>query len=199
MSSVNGLEKIKLQIKKEAEEKAKSIMNKAKEEANRIKEEYRKSLELRRKEILDRAKRTAELEKNRIDSSTNLKIHNMKLEMKERLIEEVLEDVKRKLSELRRTDEKRYYNAIKTLATDALKELGQTKDIEFILSPEDSKIGKKLCSEFNATLGESEPIIGGIIVRTRDGKFQVDNSFDSRIERTSDFLRSEVARVLFGE
>ena len=46
-------------------------------------------------------------------------------------------------------------------------------------------------------IGEPIDTIGGVIVKTRNGDIEVNNTIESRLERFKSVLRSEVAKVLF--
>ena len=62
-------------------------------------------------------------------------------------------------------------------------------------------VAEKLSSEGHAvdvTLDDTPgKIIGGAIVSRADGKIVFDNSFDARLARAHDDLRSQIARILF--
>ena len=58
-----------------------------------------------------------------------------------------------------------------------------------------------ISKEINARISISDGLdtgMGGVIVRTADGRIEVDNTFEKRFERFSDTLRADVIKTLFG-
>lgn len=69
------------------------------------------------------------------------------------------------------------------------------------VSPEDEKIVKEILDEEGVvySLEANLETIGGLELSTIDGAITVTNTFDSRLKRAREALRSEVINILFGE
>ena len=61
-----------------------------------------------------------------------------------------------------------------------------------------AETGKELGTSISLRVSE-EPLtcIGGVVVRSADGKVRVDNTFEARIERFRETIRTHVAKELF--
>ena len=57
----------------------------------------------------------------------------------------------------------------------------------------------KVTEEWQSVSDEPLTCMGGVVVRSIDGKVRVDNTFESRIERYMETVRTRVAKELFGQ
>jgi V/A-type H+-transporting ATPase subunit E len=179
------------EILKEAEETASEILSEAEEKAKTIENE-----------ILQRGKREAEQEKQRIIANAKLRARKILLDTKEELIDSVFSKVREELSDLDKSKE--YPEILSNLIVEAATSIGGNEIILYCRK-EDSKILtqeflKKLSKKLNCKLtlaSESINATGGVIARSVDGKIEVDNTLETRMERLKEDLRSTAARILF--
>lgn len=193
---MEGVEKIKKQIMDDARKESDKILNEANAQVSGIKKGANSEIALERKKILARGKKDAEMEAQRVLSAANLEAHNLKLKSQDALIQGALSNAEKKLGEIQVRDKGRYENSLRTLIRDSKEEIGES-NLVLSFNPRDKELGKKLASEFNAKLGESVDISGGVIVQTADKNLSVDNSFEQRMERGMDSIRSKVSKILF--
>ncbi|RLF91053.1 V-type ATP synthase subunit E [Thermococci archaeon] len=198
---MSGAELIIQEINREAEQKIKYILEEAQKEAKKIKEEAKRKAEARAEWILRKAKTQAELEKQRIIANARLEVRRKKLAVQEKLIQEVIEEVKKRLREL---PQEEYFETIKVLLKSAVQELGEKKirvySNEATLSLIASRIDelKAGLGDVSIEIGEAIETIGGVVVENEAGDIRIDNTFEARMERMESEIRSKIAKVLFG-
>ena len=175
------LENIK-KILKASEAETRKILKKAKKELER-------ELELERK----KAERNITITRNIHLSNARRIARRSILVKKEELIEECFSEASRKLREL---SSEEYRKTIQNLIEDGMKLIGD----EAVVIPtkeEDLAIirtfGKLTLSD------ERTGALGGVILKSKDGKVIVNNTFDALLERYKDDIRTEVASILFSE
>lgn len=191
---MNGVKQLTDKIKEDAKAEADKIMKEAKEEVAELKDKVNSEIKEKKEKIKEETEKKIEQEKKRIESSANLKIHNLQLRSKEDLIQEAFKKSKEKISEIR--DKKRYQKALEKIAEESMEGV-EKEDIEMRFSEEDKNVGNKVAKKYDTEVGDSAPIEGGIILRTKDGKFVIDNSIERRFERQKQELRGEIADILF--
>ncbi|NJE62495.1 V-type ATP synthase subunit E [Thermococcus sp. 21S7] len=203
---MDGAELIIQEINREAEQKIQYILSEAQKEAEKIKEEARKRAEAKAEWILRKAQTQAETEKQRIIANARLEVRKKRLEVQEKLIQEVITALRERLAEL---PEEEYFPMLIDLTVKALEELGgeaclirsNEKTLRLIEGKLDEfreTVAAKLGRDVEISLGEPISTIGGVLVETPDGAVRVDNTFESRIERFEGELRAEIAKALFG-
>lgn len=207
---MEGLKKITQEIGEEAEEEAQEILKEAEEEAQEIREEGEEQAETERNRIITRGEREAERIKRRIVANARRKARQSKLQAREEVIQEVLEESKEKLSKL--SDNKEEYKSIlrdlivdggiavgggnlKVQVLEEDKDLISSEELEEISGEISDNTGNDTNLNLEASLKNAE---GGAIVEKVDGSISSDNTFEARLERRKESLRSEVAKILFG-
>lgn len=128
------------------------------------------------------------------------------LSKKEQIINNVLDEVKRRLKIL--TQSKEYISILEKLILEAGIILGGG-ELEVQLNAHDSKlplnfdriaaeVSKKTGVETKLKLSEEKiEAIGGAIVKANNGKIIMDNTFDDIINRQERIFRLKIAKVLF--
>jgi len=177
---------------------AEEILEKARKEAEEIinKAKLRRKQEQEREEarIISEAKRKARA----IIVKAMLKARKDQSEVKRKIIdviiERVREEIKRKGFNYRESLKKLIHEAVKTLPpTDIIiyANKGDLKEIREVLR--ELKLTSKVKDIREANIS------GGVIVETIDGKFRIDNSYETRLEMALSRLLPEISRELFGE
>jgi V/A-type H+/Na+-transporting ATPase subunit E len=176
-----------------AENDAKATLKAAKEQADQI---YR--------DIITQAKATAETEKRKIASVTEVEMRNRLLQTKEDLVDVAFEKAVVELKKFVET--KDYPDYLLKLIQDAAKKIGQkelvvqvnAKDRDLLTPDVLKRLSKKLHCELKLS-DKTEDYIGGCIIQTEDGKIIYDVTIDNRLQELKPVLRVEIAKMLFGE
>jgi vacuolar-type H+-ATPase subunit E/Vma4 len=212
MPLTGDIDKLINTILSRAEEEARNVIAKAKEEAERfIKsavEESRRRAEQEASELIRRKRSEAHSKKRSEVAKARAEVARKLLDYKERLIEGVVEEVKREVQAIVRTKE--YEERLVSMIKEAVRVLGG-RVIEVRLNKRDRDLGLDLtaiASELGRELGRpvelrlaSEPgnFTGGIVARSLEAGIEVDYTIEGILERKWRKLRSEVAKILFSE
>ncbi len=113
------------------------------------------------------------------------------LELREQLVGEVMEEVRRRLQEFTKTQA--YREWLKRKLSEALSVLGKGAVVR--MNPSDAKLARRLIRGIKVEADLQT--IGGFKASSSDGKLLLDETFESRIRRRFEDLRVEVARILF--
>ena len=194
------------EINREAEQKVKYILSEAEKQAGEIKAEAEKRARAKAEWILRKAQTQAEIEKQRIIANAKLEIRKRRLALQEKLINEVFKSLKERLATLPKEE---YFEIIKNLLLQAVRELGEDKvrvssnEVTLQLIAErvneiKAFLKEKVNREVSIELGDRIETIGGVLVENANRTVRVDNTFEARIERLESELRSRIAKVLFG-
>lgn len=197
------------------------ILLDASEEARRIVEGARMSAEATLEQQTDLARQKASREASTIlkkaeeekevigsieASEASRKATWTILSEKERLITEVLDEVRRRLAAFSRSEE--YRGFLQRTIADAGIVLGGGK-LEVLLNKRDSALPlnsaalARAISKQTGTRTELElskdkiRATGGAVVKRIDGKILVDNTFEAMLGRSEKRLRLEIAKILF--
>jgi len=212
MPLTGDIDKLINTILSRAEEEARNVIAKAKEEAERfIKsavEESRRRAEQEASELIRRKRSEAHSKKRSEVAKARAEVARKLLDYKERLIEGVVEEVKREVQAIVRTKE--YEERLVSMIKEAVRVLGGGV-IEVRLNKRDRDLGLDLtaiANELGRELGRpvelrlaSEPgnFTGGIVARSLEAGIEVDYTIEGILERKWRKLRSEVAKILFSE
>ncbi|WP_315112680.1 V-type ATP synthase subunit E [Clostridium intestinale] len=198
MSNIKNLTE---KILEEAKHKEKEIAAYAESEKEKILSSKIKEAEDERKLILLKAEEEAKTKKERIISSTTLKVRNEKLEIKQKLISEVFDKA---LEELCSMNSSKLKNFVKHTILDL-----DIEGDETIILNEDgkSKIDDKFVEDLNFIfLARNKK--GELKVREENGNFkggfivekngvEINNTFESLMDSMKDELEYEVSKALF--
>ncbi len=185
---VNGiLEKGNIEIeniRKNTEEQVKKIIKEAEEKAEKYKKEMQSHID---KEI--------EMEISRAISQKNLEMKKIYLEKVNEIINIYFSQIKDTLRKLRGTQS--YISYIQRSYKDALKEMGLDENSVIIeISEKDKALFQK---NKNVTFNQELNDLGGIIVKSKDGKKIFDRSLNRLLDDTEHEIKSEIYSLLKGE
>ena len=185
---VNGiLEKGNIEIeniRKNTEEQVKKIIKEAEEKAEKYKKEMQSHID---KEI--------EMEISRAISQKNLEMKKIYLEKVNEIINIYFSQIKDTLRKLRGTQS--YISYIQRSYKDALKEMGLDENSIIIeISEKDKALFQK---NKNVTFNQELNDLGGIIVKSKDGKKIFDRSLNRLLDDTEHEIKSEIYSLLKGE
>ena len=202
-----GVEEIVQKIREDANKEAEEIINKAKMEAEKILEEAKKEAEKRRNEILKKGEKEAEMIKNRIIAEAKLEVRKKILMKKEELIEKAVKKLKEELIKV--PERENYRDLLVKLIVDGVVAVGseevvvdlnkrdyETLDINFLWEIE-KEIERVTNRSVVVRKGGIVDIVGGAIVRDREGSKICNNSLEAIFERNLGNIRAKIAEVLF--
>ncbi len=185
-----------------AEERAKKILKSAQEEVERIKDESEK-------QILSLVGSDLRASRDRILGRAELEGRRSMMDARQRVLSHVFDEISKRLKDISDGKDKKvdYSEILVNLITEAAMAIG---DEELIVSANESDLkylGKNLGNintQLKATLGEctvkladeSIDVIGGVIVRNRDGTKTYYNTLDGRLESMKTKFAAQVAEIL---
>jgi vacuolar-type H+-ATPase subunit E/Vma4 len=179
-------------IRSEAQVKADAIRQKAKEEA-----------EAHAQDILKRAALEAERIHRQGLASAELKARLLHLDHREKLLQNVFQTARQKLPAVQQR--KDYDQVALQLLREALVHLGASAaqiqadptTRKYLTPPALEALSKEL--NVQLTLAGALEDRLGVVVETHDGRMHYDNTFETRLARLQNSLRSAVNHILMGE
>jgi V/A-type H+-transporting ATPase subunit E len=161
-----------------------------------LEDSYKRGLEEAERRLSEEFSNLNERVKS-LKSKLDFELRSRIAEKRNKFIEAVLAEVKRRLREAKAEDWYKAYmeSVFKTLAVEA-RELGVLK---VMVAPEDVELATSIASRYPELLEVSkEPvnIIGGVIAETRDGSIRLDYSLDLIISRNEARLRYIALKTL---
>jgi len=213
-----GAREIVERIKEEAVSEREKIISVAEKKADELIKEATAQVELQKKRVIDAEERKGVEELERIIRAARLNARKLRWAAEVEMIAKTLEEAMKRIKEVKTSGFKgNSYSAILAgLIRDATRSLtagsstSSGSDLEVILSEEDapfitSDMLKNIADEISAEgvnihLSLSDKRIksaGGVIVRSKDGKVEVNNAFEQRLARFSANLREDIVKTLF--
>jgi len=204
----HGIEKIVESISSDSYGRAAEIVNKAKEDAEEIIKKGKMNAWKKQEEILESARRDAEIKFQQIMSDAKLKSRRNILTAKEELMEETFQNAEEELRKIASAKPEKYTASLLKLIKEASLEIGGGSLEIFLKDGDFDKIDKSLKTiekevfedtgnETTLKFGNTINTIGGVIIKTKNGNIEVNNTIEARMERFKGFLRLKVARILF--
>jgi len=204
------IERMAERILVDAKQDAESIIFEARKAAEKMTEEqkelgHQKASE-RVSSILNDAKNEVRLLQDAILAETKRKVNWDVLSEKDRLIANVMNEAKLRLTDLAKTQ--KYLPLVEKLIVQAGTVLGGGS-IQVTLNERDSNLPLKLdrlAKEIERETGaktrleiskEKLNVSGGVSLKTPDGKVVVDNTFETILRRREIDLKPKIAKVLF--
>ncbi|MFL7871465.1 MAG: V-type ATP synthase subunit E [Anaerolineales bacterium] len=187
----------------DVQDEADQILDQAKTKAEGIRQRAKEQAEAERTKILDHASVEAERVRSQAVATSQLKARTMLLEQREKLLDEVFETAKQRLSSVLRGSD--YQETAQRLVKEAVHQLkaesAMVRADEETMKALSTSVIEKLSKEtqIKIKLGDSLEKGLGVIAETEDGHRQYDNTLETRLKRMQDTLRSSVHRILMGE
>ena len=215
-----GEKEIAERIKEEAQAERDKILGEAEEKASEMISEVREEIELRKKDFAEDAERKGLEEKERIIRAARLNARKVKWNVEEEMTERALAEALTKITEVK---EKGFRgNSYSDILSGLIKEASisilaggseGSNELAAIVSDEDAsymddaalkrisaEISKESRVDVSVSLSDERiKSAGGVIVRGKDGKIEVNNTFERRMARFSSTLREGIAKSLFTE
>jgi vacuolar-type H+-ATPase subunit E/Vma4 len=200
MSDNDAQNKINEEILADARTKAERALRSARREAEKITKKAQDDAEQIEQEVINHARGRAEAQAKIIQTATEPARRRIKLDVREEVLLSVISDAKVRLLNRDSDDYGRTLTALTAEAAELLQDEGLTA---YLSSEDYDKFGAALPGRLLGLTLEvrpaSQPLEGGVIVETADGRRRVDNSIEARLERIYPELRREIAQTLFGD
>jgi len=193
---MKGMEKISEaildKVRAEAQDIVKEAEEKARERIDRAKRQQEANLEEEKNKLLEEAKEEA----TRILAQSSITSRQELLLAKTRIIDEIISRVKKTLSGI---------SSDKSSSLDLIEEAINALDVDkarIYVSPKDADIvrkslkGDKKLANRIAEIREFDGT-GGVMVEDIDGKIRIDNTYDTRLEMLLPKLLPEIGKELF--
>ena len=195
---------------------AESEVNKIISEAEKEAEEIRKEVELKAnsevQSIINHGTQEAKSERQRIIADARLKAKRKMMSMQEKLMQESFEHATKYLQELTVKGEDAGYK-YDTIITNFIREAAEIMGHQYFqlsFNERDKKRFQPLLSQINQNVSQSlgkkitlsisdETIstLGGVSVKSEDGKIGVDNTIEARMSRFNEGLKAKAIKILF--
>ena len=200
----SGTDKIVSSIMSEAQEKADAIIQDANADVSAITAKAEKTAEAEKVKILENGKKQSDMRYQQIISEAKMNARRAELSAKEEVIESAFDKAGEELKSIASSGSDEYDDSLSKMIKEAVDEIGSNDLIIQLNEADTNKFKSQLDSsstfqidDIKFQLGEPIDTIGGVIVKTKSGDIEVNNTIESRLERYRSVLRSEVANVLF--
>lgn len=184
-------------LEKEAASEIERVLTEAREQAQRVVAEAEADAEAIRTTAAQRADAERKTAQTRAQSAAQLKAASLVLQAKDAAIGEVFEKAHADLVKTAH-DRAGYQHLLRALIKEAAAELSGPLVIE--ANPADADAARAAARELglDAEVKPSPDVSGGVVLQTADGRFTVQNTLASRLERVKPVLVTEVANLLWG-
>jgi vacuolar-type H+-ATPase subunit E/Vma4 len=185
-------------IEVSAKEKISDLKEKTYREATEITKEAESKDESIRMRYLDAVKKAVEIERNeaivKIKEETRMKL----IRAKDEMYQKAFSEAKATLSPAR--EDANYENSFRKMLKEAAAELAG-EEIRLHIDKRDENLCKKLLPELNLNceIATDLTCAGGLNASTKDERFTVFNTIESRLERAKALMRSEIFTILYGD
>jgi V/A-type H+-transporting ATPase subunit E len=204
MDVKNGLVAIAGEVLGDVQKEAEALILAAEEEAKKTLQMAKEQADQDYLTLVSQAKVKAEAEQRRIASLTELEIRNRLLQTKEELVDVAFERALGMLKDFVETEN--YYDYLLKLIEEAAKRIVSknliiqvnAKDKTWLTQENLKGLSKKLHLDIKLT-DQTQDCIGGCKIQTIDGKVTYDSTIDNRLQELKPTLRTQVAKILFGE
>jgi V/A-type H+-transporting ATPase subunit E len=190
-------EELMASIEATAAERMQEMKEKARAEAEGIRRAAAEKAAGLHKEAMERAKKKVEAERekmvSRMRGEVRLELLRRKQEVSDRAFREAGERI------LAARTRPGYRLIARRLAEEAI---GQVKgsDIVFHVDPRDRSLFEGILADIqrNCEIATDLATAGGLTVTSKDGRFSVTNTIESRLSRARELLKGEVFSILYG-
>jgi vacuolar-type H+-ATPase subunit E/Vma4 len=198
-----SIEALSRAVLKKAQADADQILADAKAKADAVREHAQQQAEKERQEIMARARREAERIRNQAVAAARLKARTLKLEQREKLLDDVFAAVRQRLPGVQQWTD--YDQIVRHLVREAVAQLRIEEGLvradgaaqEILSAGALAELAEEL--SVNLQLDELLEHGVGVIAKTPDGHREYDNTLDARLGRQQDGLRFAVYHLLMGE
>ena len=180
-----------------AEDKVRAIKEKANQDAENIRTEAKGKDEIIKKRYLETVKKTVDKERRKSIAKINEENHMLLIRAKDDVFKHAFTEAQKILLSVR--SQANYENIFRKLLQETLLEL-EGEEILLHIDKRDESLCKKLLTELklNHEIMTDITCTGGLNASTRDGKFIIFNTIESRFERAKEQVKLEIFAILYG-
>jgi len=180
-----------------AEERILELRAKAYRQSAELRKEAEEKEEPIRKKHLDAAKTAFEAERNKSIAKVKEETRMQLIRAKDEANQKVWSEAKKILSSARQNAQ--YEKSFRKMLKEAVLEL-EGEEIQLHIDKRDENLCKKLLQELNLNCEIISDLTtaGGLNASTKDTKFIIFNTIESRFEKAKEFLKSEIFALLYG-
>jgi len=192
-----SIEQLIESVEVSAGERITELKQKAYEQAVEIRKEAEKKDEGIKKKHLDAAEKNVEVERNKSFAKIKEETRMQFTRTKDDVYKKAFSDAQKNLSSVRlRSD---YEDIFRKMLKEVVQEL-EGEDIRLHIDKRDENLCRKLLSELtlNCEVVTDITCTGGLNASTKDGKFVVFNTVESRFEKAKALLKPEIFSTLYG-
>ncbi len=184
-------------LEKEAAAEIERILADARAEAERLVQEARQQAEAELAAQRARAESEREAVETRARSAAALRASALVLQAKDQALAEVFQRAQAELARLAQ-DRGRYGALLRGLLREAASAVGGRVVVQ--VHPKDIELARQAVRDLglDAEVQAADDVAGGVRVVSGDGRFVVENTLASRVERARAALAPEVAALLWG-
>jgi len=192
-------EKIREAILEKAQNEAQELLREAESAAQDIIDKAKRKNEERREEERKRAIADARRESSKITAQASLKAQQIVLKEKDGIINELLDDVRKRLEKDVAAPEE-----MKKLISEIVDAFESDEKIRLYVSKKDLADAQSLVksdaalTEKISEVVEGSQSIGGVVGESQDGKVSMDNSYEMRLSMLVPKVLPDIGRKLFG-
>lgn len=184
-------------VETSADEKISELREKAGQEAAQILKEAEDKDELIRKKHMDLAKKTVQIERNRFLATIKGDARLQATKVKDEVFKNAMAKARLDLQSVR--THPGYEKTFRELFKEAVQELAGER-IEIHIDKRDEALCRDLATELapDCDIVTDITSAGGVNVSTKDGRFMIFNTVESRFERAKVLLKPEIFSALYG-
>lgn len=208
--SLDGVQKIIAEIDKSSEKQVSEVLSESKQKADAVLNDARKKAEAEAGAIISRGEQESRRESQRILAEARIKARREKVKAQEEVVNLAFKSARESMQKMAEGKGADYTKVLEELikesvlssSAEALEVLFDSRDKGLVSDDSLNKIAQEAGSELEMTItlsasAEELSCLGGVVVRSADGKVRIDNTFEARIDRFRDNIRTLVAKELF--
>lgn len=198
----NRLNKLIETIYAEAKQKVEEIKSQTKEELDEYEQETARIVEETKKKEIEKESYRVELQKKRLKAQKEQEAKSIMLEVKERLIDQVMDEVLKAMQKFREmADYEKYLEA----RIGKLINMIHEPEIRILIDQRDSEIVKKVAKKLarkvphKLLIEEKIETLGGFIITDNNERIRIDATIEYLFKAREEIIRSKINQLLFEE
>lgn len=192
-----SIEQLIESVEVSAQEKISELAEKAGRDAADVKKEAQVKDEIIKKRHLDTVKKAVEMERNKLLAKVKEENRMQLNRVKDEVYKKAFLEAQKILSSVR--GQTKYETMFSTMVQEAVAEL-EGEEIQLHVDKRDEALCKKLLPQLhlNCEILTDITCHGGLNAGTKDGRFIVFNTIESRFETAKATLKPEIIEILYG-
>jgi V/A-type H+/Na+-transporting ATPase subunit E len=181
-----------------ARERMKEIQDRAQAEAQKIRKDAEVRAQSTRSAYLEEAARSVELEKSKLISRAGAERRMALARLKDDLFQQVFARAAQQLALAR--NHPAYRESFKKMVQETMEELAG-EEVTVHIDPHDEALCREILREMNRNceIVADLTAIGGLNATTADERLMIFNTFESRLQRAKELMKSEIMSALYGD